>query len=187
MSVVATVPKLLTVEEYLRLPDPGKPTELVRGRVEEMTPPTPYHCFVCGRVFKFVERFVEEGDLGWVMPNDSGVLTERNPDTLRGADVCFYSYTRIPREAMPLEGYVGTVPELVFEVMSPSDRWTQVLEKVTEYLRAGITVVCVVNPRARTVTAYRDNQDPEPFAADAELTIPDVLPGFRVPIRRMFE
>lgn len=187
MSATATAPKPLTIEDYLRLPDPGNPTELVRGRVEEMNPPTPYHGFVCGRVFKFVERFVEENDLGWVMPNDSGVVTDRDPDTLRGADVCFYSYARIPRGAMPREGYVAVVPELVFEVLSPSDRWARVFEKVAEYLRAGVTVVCVVNPQTRTATAYRDDRDPEAFAADAEVTAPDVLPGFRVAVRRFFE
>ena len=75
----------------------------------------------------------------------------------------------------------------MFEVVSPSDRWSEVLGKVTEYLTAGVTTVCVVNPRDRTAMVYRDNQDPEPVAADAELTFPDVLPGFRVPLRRFFE
>ena len=79
------------------------------------------------------------------------------------------------------------MPDLVFEVRSPSDRRSKVLGKVTEYLTAGVTAVCVVNPEAGTAIVYRDNQDPESFPADGELLLPDVLPGFRVPLRQFFE
>jgi len=71
--------------------------------------------------------------------------------------------------------------------VSASDRWSQVLAKMTEYLTAGVTAVCVVNPRDQTAVVYRDSQNPEPVAADAELTLPDVLPGFRVALREFFE
>lgn len=79
------------------------------------------------------------------------------------------------------------MPELVFEVMSPSDRWPTVLGNVKEYLDVGVRAVCVVIPRDRTAVVYRDDPKPESFAADAELTLPDVLPGFRMPLRQFFE
>lgn len=183
----AAPPKLLTIDEYLRLPDDGRKTELVRGRVIEVPPTYPFHGYVCGKVYKYIEQFVDSNKLGRVMTNDTGVVTERDPDTLRGADVCFYSYTRLPPGPLPRDSYLAAMPELVVEVRSPSDRRSQVLAKVTEYLTAGVTAVCVVNPEAGTAMVYRDNQDPEPFAADADLTFPDVLPGFRVPLRQLFE
>lgn len=186
MTPTIAPPKLLTVEEYARLPDDGRKTELVRGRIVEVTPPSIFHGYVCGKVFRYIDRFVEAGNLGRVMTNDTGVVTEHDPDTLRGADVLYYSYTRLPGP-LPDEGYAAVPPDLVFEVLSPTDRWSKVFAKVTEYLTAGVTAVCVVNPRDRTATLYRDNQDPEPVAADADLTLPDVLPGFRVPLRQFFE
>ena len=121
------------------------------------------------------------------MTNDSGVVTERAPDTLRGADVCYYSYSRLPAGPLPRDSYFAVMPDLVFEVRSPSDRRSKVLGKVTEYLTAGVTAVCVVNPETETAIVFRDNQDPEAFAAAAEMTLPDVLPGFRVPLRQFFE
>jgi Uma2 family endonuclease len=187
MSAIAPSPKLLTIEEHLRLPDDGRKTELVRGRVVEMNPPYPFHGFVCGQVYDALRDFVKPKNLGRVLPNDSGVVTERDPGTVRGADVCYYSYTRLPQGPMPEDAYLDVSPDLVVEVMSPSDRWSLVFEKVTDYLVAGVTVVCVVNPRTRSAVLYRDDQDPEPFSTDAELTIPDVLPGFRVPLRQSFE
>src|SRR5262249_17022218 len=116
----------------------------------------------------------------------SGVVTERDPDSMRGADVAFYSYSRIPKGPFPQHAYLTVVPELVFEVFSPSDRWPKVLAKVAEYLNAGVTVVCVVDPDSQTVQVYRDAL-PQTLHGDDELTIPDVLPGFRTPVRRFFE
>lgn len=180
-------PHLLTIEEYARLPDTGTPTELVRGRVIEMTLPYPFHGFVCSNINRIISNFVTAEKRGRVIGNDSGIVTERDPDTLRGADVCFYSFARVPKGQIPEDAYFAVVPELVFEVMSPSDRWPKVLGKVKEYLDVGVTAVCVVIPQDRTAVVYRDDPKPEPFAADAEMTLPDVLPGFRVPLRQFFE
>jgi Uma2 family endonuclease len=187
MSTTATLNKLLTLEDYSRLPDDGRNTELVRGRIVEVPPTYPYHGYVCGNVYRHVDQFVRENSLGRVMTNDSGVVTERDPDTLRGADVAYYSYARLPKGPLPHDSYLTVAPDLIFEVRSPSDRRSQVLLKVTEYLTAGVTAVCVLNPEAGTAMVYRDNLDPEPFASAADLTFPDVLPGFCVPLRQFFE
>ena len=187
MSAITTPPKLLTIDEYVRTTENGKPSELVRGRIVDVPPTSSHHGFFCGNVLGIIRDFVLANRLGRVLGNDPGVITERDPDTVRGADVALYSFTRVPPGPMPNVVYFEPMPELVFEILSPSERWSRVLAKVTEYLTAGVTVVCVVNPRDRTATVYRDQQDPESFPADSELTIPDVLPGFQVNLRRFFE
>src|SRR5882672_3601531 len=93
--------RLLTAEEYWLLPDNGRPTELVRGRVVEMKVATPRHGYFCANIGCILGNFVAEHDLGRVMSNDSGVVTHRGPDTVRGADVCFYSYSRLPKGPLP--------------------------------------------------------------------------------------
>jgi Uma2 family endonuclease len=178
--------RLLTVEEFVRLDDDDRKTELVRGKVVEVPFAFPFVGYVCGQIQRSIGKFVKQTDAGRLIVG-SGVITEREPDTLRGADVCFYSYKRLPAGSLPRDSYLSVMPELVFEVRSPSDRRSRVFAKVTEYLMAGVTAVCVVNPENGTAMVYRDSQDPESFAADAELTLPDVLPGFRVPLRQFFE
>src|SRR5262249_28420667 len=121
-----------------------------------------------------------------VVGNDSGVITERDPDTVRGADVAFYSYQRVPPGPLPRR-YLAVVPELVFEVRSPSDRWSHILEKVVEYLQAGVTLVCVLDEVTETARVYRADQPEQVFTADQDLTLPEVLPDFRLPVRRFFE
>jgi Uma2 family endonuclease len=177
---------LLTAEQYGLMPDNGQPTELVRGRIVPLNMPYPRHGEICVKIGYFLCRHMEDHDLGHVVGGDGGVITERNPDSVRGADVAFYSYERVPRGPLP-QRYLPVTPELIFEVRSPSDRWSAILEKVVEYLNAGVIVVCVVDEQTHKVTAYRAEQPPQTFQMDDEFTLPDVLPDFRVSVRRFFE
>ena len=75
---------LMTAEQYARMDDRGVPCELVRGEVFEMNQPTARHGQVCGNVCFALRRYCEEHDAGHVLSNDAGILTERDPDTVRG-------------------------------------------------------------------------------------------------------
>lgn len=183
---MATIEALLTAEDYLKLPDQGRPTELVRGRIAMMNMPGLRHGLVCGTIARLLGAFVAEKKLGRVIINDSGVVTERGPDTVRGADVAFYSFIRLPKGPVTT-GYSATAPELVFEVLSPSDRWPDVLAKVGEYLKAGVLAVCVVDPQ-RQVVVVHDADDPgRTLTADQELVLPEWVGGWRIGVRQLFE
>ena len=90
----ATIPLLLTAEEYARL-DVDHPTELVRGVVQHMPPPRSRHGQVCSNIIWLLRSFCEPRQLGHILSNDAGVITEREPDTVRGGDVIFYDYRRV--------------------------------------------------------------------------------------------
>jgi Uma2 family endonuclease len=181
-----TAERLLTAAEYLQLPDRGVPTELIRGRVVEMNMPAPRHGQICSKVDRLVGNYADEHHLGHVVINDSGVVTEHDPDTVRGADVAFYSYARVPPGPLP-QGYLNVVPELVFEVRSPTDRWRKVLAKALEYLEAGVSVVCILDQVSETVHIYRDEELPRTLHNSDELYLLDVLGEFRVSVQRFFE
>src|SRR6266704_3361199 len=124
------------------------------------------------RIARILGNFVEEQDLGRVMSNDSGVVTERGPDTVRGADICYYSYTRMPKGPMPT-GYHSIAPELVLEVRSPRDRWPRILTKVGEYLDAGVLVVGVHDEHSETLTIYRPENVQQVLTLADDLTFPE--------------
>jgi Uma2 family endonuclease len=182
---VATAEKLLTAEEFLLLPDDGVPKELVRGRVVPLTVSTPRHGQVCSHVVCFLHRFLDDHPLGHLVCNDSGVVTERAPDTVRGADVAFYSYRHFPPGPLP-SGYLAVAPELVFEVRSESDRWGWLLTKVGEYLEADVSVVCVLDEPTSRATLYTSDDPPQEIGAEETLTFPDLLPGFEMRVERFF-
>ena len=179
---MATVETLISAEEFARMPDNVVRTELVRGRIVEWPPPKRRHAKVCQRISQALGNFVDAHDLGHVLVGDAGILTERDPDTLRGADVCFYSFERLPRGPVP-DDYGEIGPELVIEVRSSSDRWRGVEAKVAEYHRAGVFLVCVVDPEAQTVRLYLPDQPTSILGPDEELTFPEWLPGFRIIVR----
>lgn len=177
---------LLTIEQFARRPDPGYPEELVRGRVVPMPMPRPRHGEICNKVGRILGNWVEEKDLGRVLSNDTGVITERDPDTVRGADIAFYSYTRVPRGPLP-DHYLDVAPDLVVEVVSPSDRWPKLLAKVAEYLDAGTSAVLVLDDSRRVAHLYRADGATLLLGATDELTIPELLGDFSASVGRLFE
>jgi Uma2 family endonuclease len=183
--MIATAEKLMTAEEFGELDD-GLSTELVRGRVILMNMPYPRHGQICANVVRIVGQFIYDGDLGQIASNDSGVITERGPDTVRGADVAYYSFDRLPRGPMP-RGYLAVSPDLIFEIRSPSDRWPKVLAKVAEYLNADVKVVCVLDEQTQAAHVFAVDDPVRVVAATEDLTLPEIFPTFRVPVRRFFE
>ena len=183
---MASVETLITAEEFGRMPDDGRRTELVRGRIVEL-PPTNYrHGTVCGEFHFLLRLWLQDHDLGRVVINDSGIVTQRDPDTLRGADIAYHSYARLPKGFYPKQ-YPDVAPEIVIEVRSPSDRWRDIHAKVAEYLNIGVLIVCVLDPEPRTAHLYYPDQADRTLGDDDELTFPECLPGFSVPVRRFFE
>lgn len=185
MATVAE--KLLTADEYARLPDNGEPTELVRGRIVSLNMPRPRHGQICFKVSHLLGLHLDKNPAGHVIINDSGVVTERAPDTVRGPDIAFYSFARIPPGPMPRDAYLAAVPELVFEVRSPGDRWVEVYAKIAEYLKAGVAIVCVLDDATETAQVYTPDAEPQKLSGDQELAFPDLLRDFCVPVRRFFE
>ncbi len=177
---------LITAEEYCDMPDDGRCTELVRGRIIELTRPTFLHGYVCVEMATALRAWVKARELGRVVSNDTGILTQRDPDTLRGADVAYYSFARLPKESTPRK-YPDDAPELVIEVRSPSDRWRKIYAKVAEYLDLGVLVVCVLDPDTQSAHLYYSDHPARTLGPDDELTFPECLPDFRVLVRSLFE
>ena len=177
---------LLTAEEFARRPDPGYPEELVKGRIVTMPPPGARHGQLCAQIVFLLRLYLQDHDLGHILSNDSGTVTERGPDSVRGPDVSFYSYAKLPKGPLP-DGYPAVPPDLVVEVLSPHDRWPKVLTKVTEYLNAGVAVVCVLDPERRTLHLYEGDQPPRILGGDDELTFPALLGDFRVRVGQLLE
>jgi len=177
---------LITADEYCDLPDDGRRTELVRGRIIEVTRPGFHHGITCARMAFVLMSWIVDRNLGRVVSNDTGILTQRHPDTLRGADVAYYSFMRLPKESTPKK-YPDVPPDLVIEVKSPTDRWREIHTKVAEYLNLGVPVVCVLDPDTQTARLYHADLPDQTFGPDDELTFPEALPGFAVRVGSLFQ
>ncbi len=185
MSVAAPPLGLMTADEFARLPDTGQRTELVRGEIVEISMPPPKHGLYCMNVAGPLFDYVTRSKIGRVMSNDSWVKTEGTPDTVRGADIVYWSYERLPKGTIP-DGIISTPPDLVIEIRSPSERWTKAFAKVLEYLNAGVRVACILDPPTETMSVYRPDELQRILTAEDEFALPDVLGDFRVKVSQFF-
>lgn len=184
---MATATTLMTAEQYMALPDSfDGPTELVKGELVTMPPPRPRHGQLCFRIAYLMGRYLESHDIGHVVTNDSSTVTQRNPDTVRGPDVSYYSYNQVPKGPLP-DGLLSVSPELVFEVRSPSDRWSEIHVKVGEYLRVNVRVVCVLDDDTRSIHVYFADHEPQILSENDDLALPEILGDFREKVARFFE
>lgn len=202
--------RTISGDELQRMPDPGR-CELVRGRIVLASPTSPKHGRIEGNFYHHLRAFVEPRRLGEVLVGEVGVYTRRGPDTVRGADVLFLSterrelWERRQSERETEAGFLDVAPDLVVEVLSPSESRAAVEEKVAEYLSAGVRLVWVADPATRTVRVHRPLgdrrtfgdprtfgdrrtlEDPRTFGEGDILPGDEVLPGFEVEVRRLFE
>lgn len=186
MSTDILTEPLLTAEQFSRRPDPGYPEELAKGRVECLPIVGARHGQICAQVAILLGQFLHGRELGHLIINNSGVITERDPDTVRGPDIAYYSFERLPKGPVPAS-CGPEIPELVVEVRSPHDAWPKLLAKVAEYLDAGTTVVIVLDDDRKMAHVYAADGMTRLLSAGEELTLPEVFPDFRASVSRSFE
>ena len=182
---MAITPKLMTANELLHLPDDGFHHELIRGELTTMAPPGFQHGRFSSRFDRRLGNYVEANGLGEVT-GEVGFRLADDPDTVRAPDVAFIRRDRLPT-GDAARGYFHGAPDLAVEVISPNDLYTEVDDKVAEWLEHGTRLVFVVNPRRRTVAVHRPGQPVTILGIDDTLDGEDVVPGWSLPLRDLFD
>jgi Uma2 family endonuclease len=180
-------PRPITGEELHAMGDIG-PCELVRGRIIWASPCYPEHGIVVSNFTHELRVFADSRGSGKVMSGEVGLYTQRGPDTVRGGDVIFISaerYARWKKEAK--SGFLDIAPELVVEVFTSTPGRKKLGEKLEEYFQIGVQRVWVANIARRTVKAYRSPDEYRVFGIHDVLEDDEVLPGFRVEVRKLLE
>lgn len=191
MSTLTAAPPsktLMTADEFWefshRPENIRRNLELIRGVVVEMPSPTKRHGRVCLRIGYFLERYAEEKQFGYAVTNDSGVILEEVPATVVGPDVAYFRDAK--RFDDMEEKWSEEIPLLVVEVMSPSDRMKDALDKVGGYLTAGVAMVWLVNFEERFVTVFRPAGVHVSLGESDTLACDDLLPGFTCRVGEFF-
>jgi Uma2 family endonuclease len=187
MATVST--KLMTVDEFwefVHCPENrDRNFELVRGEILERSKPGRRHGIVCCAIAAILFLFARQRKKGYVCANDTGVIVERDPDTVRGPDILFFedadSFEQIDLK------WGATPPRLAVEVSSPTDTMSEMNERISQQLSAGTPLVWLVDPQARKVTVYRPNKSLYVLKETDEITGEDVLPDFRCRIADFFK
>ncbi len=182
---------LMTAEALLRLNLPDKRTELIRGRLVVRDPGGARHGAVANRIAYRITAHVEAHDLGRVYAAETGFKIESGPDTvrapdvaLRAPDVAFITKNRLP-DVEP-RGYPSWAPDLAVEVLAHDDHPAETLEKIAQWLKAGVRLVWVVDSEKRSGRVYRADGSESLLGPNDALEGEDVLPGFRCPLTELW-
>jgi Uma2 family endonuclease len=172
-------------EDLLTMPG-GENFELVNGRLVERQVGL-LAGWVGGELLRLLGNHCRQHRLGWIFPGgDAGYQGfPGSPRTVRKPDVSFVRHGRFDEDRVP-DGYARLAPDLAAEVISPNDEYEEVVEKIEEYLRAGVHLVWVISPRNHIVHVYRANGSVHVLRENDELDGEDVVPGFRCPVRDLF-
>jgi Uma2 family endonuclease len=175
-----------TPEDLLAMP--GRENfELVNGRLVERHMGI-LACWVGSELSRALGNHCHEHHLGWVLSSGGDAGYQGFPDSprsVRKPDVSFVRYGRFSDEQLP-DGYARLAPDLAAEVISPNDEYEEVIEKIEEYLRAGVRLVWVISPRNHIVHVYRANGSVHVLHENDELDGEDVVPDFRYSVRDLF-
>jgi Uma2 family endonuclease len=182
---MSTSTALMTAEELMQLPRGYYRAELINGELIKMPLPKVPHGRTAAHLGAPLMQFVWDHDLGEVFINDTGFQLTWNPDTVLGPDIAFISKERL-QEAGEVKGYWQGPPDLAVEVLSLGDRPGKVNKKVARWFSFGTKQLWIVDPKHATVTVYRSSSDTKTFSGSEYLESPDLLPGFRISLDRIF-
>ena len=185
-TTTATETALLTADDLLRLYGKGVRGELVRGVLHETMPTGHEHGKIVVNLCAELRSFVKLRKLGSLTASDSGVWLERDPDTVREPDIAYFSAERMP-PGIRVTGYAETPPDLVVEVVSPSNTMREVNDKAFMWLSYGVRLVWVVHPDTRTVDVYRGGRATVTLTKGDALDGLDALPGFTCAVSEVFD
>lgn len=185
---VATGP--MTTADLLAMPDDGMDRWLIRGELREkpMTVRNRFHSETMSCVAAELLNWVRQQSppRGRVLSGEAGVRLGGTPESTVGVDVAYVSPEVAARQGEETT-LIDGAPVLAVEILSPNDTQEEIHEKLGEYLRAGVPVVWVIDPYDRTVRVYRPDARPQLFNEDQEIAGDPHLPGFRVPVARLFQ
>lgn len=185
-TVEKTAPSqgLMTADEFYAAYG-DRCAELVRGKVQEMSPASGHHGLIAGENFGQLYAFVTAHDLGRVFAAETGFILSRNPNTVRAPDAAFITRERIG-ENRPERGFWPVAPDLAVEVMSPNDTAEEIESKIREYFAAGTRLIWVIYPSSRTVHVYASAQQSRILSTHETLDGGELLPGFACEIAQIF-
>ena len=177
--------KLMTADELLMLPKNGKCYELIEGVLNERALAEAVHGLTAMEAGVLLYQFVYPRGLGAVFAPRTGFVLSTDPDTVRAPDAAFVAAERLPTGDLPV-GYLRLAPDLVVEVVSPSDTASELQSKVCTWLDAGCRLVWVVFPTTRSVTACRSKESVRVLTEEDTLDGSPVFEEFSAEVRDLF-
>lgn len=176
-----------TAEQLAALPDDGNRYELIDGVLHMMSPAGFDHGDIAMTIGAALHAHVTANSLGKVCAAETGFRISNDPDTVRAADAAFVSQARLDSCSHDRSAYLPLSPDLVVEVVSPNDVFTEVESKAMQWLAAGTQIVLVADPAQRSLRVYRGSQTPKMLGRGEIFEAGEVCGGWQLPVDCVFD
>jgi Uma2 family endonuclease len=176
-------PGRATIDDLVRLNNSGSQCELVDGTLVEKAMGW-RESLIALALGSILREYVTANNLGVVTGADCFI--QLLGSLVRGPDVAFISWARLPDGQIPQDAIPQIVPDLAVEVISVGNTLTEMSRKRREYFHAGVRLVWMVDPRERTVAVYTSINDYEILDEDQVLRGHDVVPGLEIQLAEVF-
>lgn len=178
-------PGAATEEDVVRLLEhEGRLYELIDGVLVEKVMGSP-ESLVAMLLGHFLNAFILPKKLGFVLGPDG--IWRLQAGLVRLPDVAFFAREDAPRGRFPKGAMIRIVPRIAVEVLSPSNTHREMDEKLDDYFRAGVRLVWLIDPESRTAQVFSARNAMTTLDSTQSLDGGDVLPGFQLPLRCLFE
>lgn len=179
------VTAVTTIEDLSRIEDDGLRYELIGGKLICMSPAGGRHGRIIFELVLLLGNYVRDQNLGQVYIGDTGFILARDPDTVLVPDVAFVRAANVPEGDEEI-GFLDLVPDLVIEVVSPSDRAKDTMAKLSTFLATGVRLVWQVDPATRIMVVYTPEEPQTILVESDQLDGGDVVPGFTMQVAEIF-
>ena len=186
--MASVLTKLMTAEEFYyfvnRPENRDRHFELEEGEVVEVSQPGERHGVVCSNGNLVLGLYARQIKKGYVVANDTGIVLEREPDTVRGADLALYM-EKLKFKQLKVK-YSERLPKLIVEVLSPNDRQGKMQKRINKFLAKGVAMAWLLDPEAETLTIFLPNRQPIVLEGAEEVSGLKALPDFRCKVSEFF-
>ncbi|MDZ4672242.1 MAG: Uma2 family endonuclease [Phototrophicales bacterium] len=178
----------MSLDEFLRQSN-DQPFELINGRRIDKMPPGLPHNVILRAIFRLLDPFVMQHDLGEAF-SENAFITEERTDWVRGSripDISFYRKARIQHIMNAMPAVIPIVPDLIMEILSPTDNLLDVQDRILFDFDNGVKQIWLIDPERRGALVYiPDANRPQRFGEDGVLSAPDILPNFELALNKIW-
>jgi len=178
-------PGTATKRDLLRFHERGRRLfELVDDTLVEKPMGRP-EAYIAAKIIGLIEAFLIRNDIGYCTGADD--LIQVRPKSIRGPDVSFTSWLRRPDGTVDSDPISRVIPDLAVEVLSPSNTRREMDRKRKDYFKGGVRLVWIIDPKTRTAEAHSAKDEMVLIDESGSIDGGDVLPGFTLPLAKLFE
>jgi len=183
--MASTAPAVTSLEAFLALPDQeGVRREFDEGEVIEMGSPSRIHQILALTIGALLRACAKKSSEAWDAA--VGIGFRLSSDAVRQPDVCIARKATLDAMEVVAGNYHVGAPELVVEVVSPTDAATDIHRKTHQYLDAGARSVWIVHTDDRHVMVFRSDRSIVEYRPGETITEPGLLPELSIQVNEIF-